>query len=165
MMPVDSVLDVKWSVIRMNDEASVPRLPATTTADGGRAHHVLVVDDEPAILEIFREMLADEGCRVTCLVAPPCPQEILRLAPDAIVLDLVFGGRKTGLDLLRVIRAQPGLLPVPIIVCTALFDPRLTATLAAFEAPISLLTKPFDLDDAVAVIRSALAPSVAGDSA
>ena len=60
--------------------------------------HVLVVDDEPAIVEIVRDYLVDAGFRVS---SARSGEEALRLVrsvvPDLIVLDLGLPG-VDGLD-------------------------------------------------------------------
>jgi CheY-like chemotaxis protein len=148
----------------MDERAPVLHSRATTTRDGTQPRHVLVVDDERVILDIFRELLADEGCDVTGLGSPPSCDEIVCLAPDAIILDLVFGGCVTGLGLLRALRGNPKTASIPIIVCTALANPGVATALAASETPVPVLPKPFDLDDAIAAIRMALDRSVTGCS-
>src|SRR5690348_1954087 len=59
--------------------------------------HVLVMDDTPALLDLFQELLEDEGYRVTvCQELLDLPQ-IRAVQPDAIIQDLRFaGGQETG---------------------------------------------------------------------
>ena len=81
--------------------------------------HVLVVDDEPAIVEIVRDYLVDAGFRVS---SARSGEEALRLVrsvvPDLIVLDLGLPG-VDGLTVARTIRQTSA---VPIIVLTARGD-------------------------------------------
>ena len=64
-------------------------------------NHVLVVDDEPAIVEIVRDYLVDAGFRVS---SARSGEEALRLVrsvlPDLVVLDLGLPG-VDGLDVAR----------------------------------------------------------------
>jgi DNA-binding response OmpR family regulator len=156
MIAADRVRDVGTCLPPRGEQTAVLRVSTVTSADRVRRRHVLVVDDEPAILNIFGEMLADEGCRVTGLASVPTPREIASLAPDAIVLDLVFDGRTSGLELLRELRRDAATAVIPIVVCTALTDPCIAVSLGELAVPTPVLTKPFDLDDAIAVIRLAL---------
>jgi two-component system alkaline phosphatase synthesis response regulator PhoP len=79
-------------------------------------HHVLVVDDEPAIVEIVRDYLADAGYRVsTARSGDEALRQIRSIRPDLIVLDLGLPGLD-GLDITRTIRASSR---VPIIMLTA----------------------------------------------
>lgn len=145
----------------LGDGPSLSRLPAPAgtkrkapaAADGARSGHVLIVDDEPAIVEVLREVLSDEGYQVTSHTAPPTPDEIGRLAPDVVVLDLVFGGRNVGLGLLNALRGHPPTAVIPIVVCTALIDPSVASALADLRPAVHLLRKPFDLDAVVTAVR------------
>lgn len=121
----------------------------------GRTRHVLVLDDEPAIVEILIEVLGDEGCRVTGFVAPPPVEEVARLAPDVIILDLVFGGHNSGLGYLAMLRSHPLTAAIPIVVCTALTDPEIVSALARLRPEVQVLTKPFDIDVVGGFVRSA----------
>jgi two-component system alkaline phosphatase synthesis response regulator PhoP len=77
---------------------------------------VLVVDDEPAIVEIVRDYLADAGYRVsTARSGDEALRQIRSIRPDLIVLDLGLPGLD-GLDVTRTIRASSR---VPIIMLTA----------------------------------------------
>jgi two-component system nitrogen regulation response regulator NtrX len=50
--------------------------------------HVLVIDDAPEILELLRELLEEEGFRVSTRADPPPDlDEIKALRPSLLVLD------------------------------------------------------------------------------
>ena len=81
--------------------------------------HVLVVDDEPAIVEIVRDYLSDAGYRVsTAHSGDEALSQVRSIRPDLIVLDLGLPGLD-GLDVARTIRQSLG---VPIIMLTARSD-------------------------------------------
>ena len=83
------------------------------------ANHVLVVDDEPAIVEIVRDYLADAGYRVsTAHSGEEALRQVRSIRPDLIVLDLGLPGLD-GLDVARAIRQSSR---VPIIMLTARAD-------------------------------------------
>jgi two-component system alkaline phosphatase synthesis response regulator PhoP len=83
------------------------------------ANHVLVVDDEPAIVEIVRDYLADAGYRVsTAHSGEEALRQVRSIRPDLIVLDLGLPGLD-GLDVARAIRQS---YRVPIIMLTARSD-------------------------------------------
>ena len=81
---------------------------------------ILVVDDEPHIVEIVRDYLKQAGYRV---LTAGDGQTALTLArhehPDLIVLDLMLPGGLDGLDVCRRLRQDPSLAEVPIIMLTA----------------------------------------------
>jgi two-component system alkaline phosphatase synthesis response regulator PhoP len=78
--------------------------------------HVLVVDDEPAIVDIVRDYLVDAGFRVSSARSGEDALRLVRsVVPDLIVLDLGLPG-VDGLDVARTVRQSSS---VPIIVLTA----------------------------------------------
>ncbi len=129
--------------------------PAVIGLDGYGCH-VLVLDDEPAIVDILSEVLADEGCRVTGFGSPPSIEEIAPLAPDLIFLDLVFGSQSSGLGFLTMLRSHPATAATPVVVCTALTDPATVSALAGLRPEVRVLTKPFDIDEVGGLVRSAV---------
>ncbi|MFO1023278.1 MAG: sigma-54 dependent transcriptional regulator [Planctomycetales bacterium] len=115
---------------------------------------LLIVDDEPAICWSFKEFLSDEGHQVATASSA---EEALKLAGtrkfDAVVLDV----RLPGIDGISAIaQLRKKIDDAPIIVITAFGDLE-TAVRAIAEGAFDYLTKPFDLDQAMAVIRRALA--------
>jgi two-component system nitrogen regulation response regulator GlnG len=126
--------------------------------------HVMIVDDEPSICWGFRELLTDEGYKVSVASSA---EEALELAdkavPDAVVLDVRLPGRD-GLSTIQDLRGRIG--TAPIIVITA-FGNLETAVRAMEEGAYDYLTKPFDLEQISEVLRRALRRSsaVAGPAA
>jgi DNA-binding response OmpR family regulator len=110
--------------------------------------HVIVMDDAQELLPIYEEVLAEGGFRVTLYAeVPENPAEILDLAPDLVILDLLVARQNHGMPFLRQFRASTGGLSVPVIVCSAAND-----MLRAFDEEIraldaSVLAKPFDIDE------------------
>lgn len=115
--------------------------------------HVLIVDDEPTICWGFRELLTDEGHRVS--VAPSAEDGLSVAAkdhPDAIVLDVRLPGQD-GISAIEHFRRIAG--GVPIVVMTA-FGNLETAVKAVQAGAYEYLTKPFELQQATDVLRRAL---------
>jgi len=113
---------------------------------------ILVVDDEPRIVQVVRDYLQHGGFAV--LVASDGPSA-LRTArtgrPDLIVLDLGLPGLD-GLDVARALRRDGD---VPIIMLTARSDE--TDKLVGLELGADdYITKPFSPKELVARIRSVL---------
>jgi len=81
--------------------------------------HVLVVDDEPAIVEIVRDYLTDAGYRVsTARSGDEALRHARSITPDLVVLDLGLPDGD-GLDVARTLQQSAG---VPIIMLTARTD-------------------------------------------
>jgi two-component system alkaline phosphatase synthesis response regulator PhoP len=113
---------------------------------------ILVVDDEPRIVQIVRDYLQHGGFAV--LVASDGPSA-LRAArtgrPDLVVLDLGLPGRD-GLDVARALRRDGD---VPIIMLTARSEE--SDKLVGLELGADdYITKPFSPKELVARIRSVL---------
>ncbi len=132
----------------------------TTTADhradqpspGGDAPaDVLVIDDDPAIVDLFISLLVcEEGLTVhgACSAAsalawtPPIP-------PAVVFLDLTVPGERAA-QTIRALRARPGWGRVPVVICSGIEKP---ATQARALGAVEYLAKPFDLDAVAALAR------------
>ena len=113
---------------------------------------VLVVEDEPKILEVVRDYLADAGFAVATATDGPSALRRARAAPpDLVVLDLGLPGLD-GLDVARELQRRS---PVPIIMLTARggeVDRVLGLELGADD----YLVKPFSPRELVARVRAVL---------
>jgi two-component system phosphate regulon response regulator PhoB len=126
---------------------------------------VLVVDDEPDLLELVRYNLEKEGFRVdTARDAEEGLAALRRATPAAIVLDLMLPG-SSGLEVLKRLRASPQTSGIPVII--------LTAKGAEADRVVGLelgaddyVVKPFSPRELVARVRAVLRRSKrAADSA
>jgi DNA-binding response OmpR family regulator len=116
----------------------------------GRA--VLVVDDEPKILEVVRDYLNDAGFSVTTAADGRSALDLARaVAPDLVVLDLGLPGMD-GLDVARELRRRS---VVPIIMLTARSD-ELDRVLGLELGADDYLVKPFSPRELVARVRAVL---------
>lgn len=80
---------------------------------------ILVVEDEPDILEMMRYNLEKAGHGVTCAMTGEAGVSAAKSArPDAILLDLMLPGMD-GLSVCRTLKADAGLHDVPIMMVTA----------------------------------------------
>jgi two-component system, OmpR family, alkaline phosphatase synthesis response regulator PhoP len=115
-------------------------------------NHVLVVDDEPAIVEIVRDYLTEGGYRVsTARSGDEALAQIRSIRPDLIVLDLGLPGLD-GLDVTRTVRRSSS---VPIIILTARSDE--TDRVVGLELGADdYLVKPFSPRELLARVRAVL---------
>ena len=111
---------------------------------------VLVVDDDPDILEIVTFFLRLHDVRVVTACDGVEALELLRKSDDVglVLLDLMMP-RMSGADVLREIRRDPALGATPIVVISGNRDCESTA--AALGANGWLL-KPVDIDDLKRVV-------------
>ena len=113
---------------------------------------VLVVDDEPRIVELARDYLEHAGFGVITAVDGPSALTAVRVRkPDVLVLDLGLPGMD-GLDVARAIRRDSTL---PIIMLTAR-DDELDRVLGLEIGADDYVTKPFSPRELVARIRAIL---------
>jgi DNA-binding response OmpR family regulator len=113
---------------------------------------VLVVDDEPRIVELARDYLEHAGFGVITAVDGPSALTAARIRkPDVLVLDLGLPGMD-GLDVARAIRRDS---MMPIIMLTAR-DDELDRVLGLEIGADDYVTKPFSPRELVARIRAIL---------
>jgi two-component system, OmpR family, alkaline phosphatase synthesis response regulator PhoP len=83
---------------------------------------VLIADDEPDILEILKYNLVQEGYEVfTAKDGDEAVERAKRTQPDLVVLDVMMP-KKTGVEVCRLLRAQPAFRETLIIFLTAVND-------------------------------------------
>jgi DNA-binding response OmpR family regulator len=113
---------------------------------------VLVVDDEPKIVDVVREYLEHAGFAVRTAGDGPAALERARaLAPDLVVLDLGLPGLD-GLDVARQLRRSSR---VPVIILTARGD-ELDRIIGLELGADDYLVKPFSPRELVARVRAVL---------
>jgi two-component system nitrogen regulation response regulator GlnG len=113
---------------------------------------VWLIDDDASIRWVLERALRNDGVTArTFESAEPALEALRGEAPDVLVTDIRMPGL-SGLDLLRRVReARPGL---PVIVMTAHAD--LGSAVASYEGgAFEYLPKPFDVDQAVDLVRRA----------
>jgi len=121
---------------------------------------VWIVDDDQAIRWVLEKALARAGISTrTFSQAPEVLRALASETPVALVSDIRMPGG-SGLDLLRQIKEQHPALPV--IVMTAFAD--LDSTVSAFQGgAFDYLAKPFDVNEAVALIQRAAKDTAAAE--
>ena len=125
------------------------------------ALRVWLVDDDASIRWVLERALRGDGMAPRAFAAAEGALEALRgETPDVLITDIRMPGA-SGLELLRRIRdARPAL---PVIVMTAYSD--LGSAVSAYEGgAFEYLAKPFDIDQAVALVRRAAGGPAAGTS-
>ncbi|HET7495578.1 MAG TPA: response regulator transcription factor [Candidatus Limnocylindrales bacterium] len=127
---------------------------------------ILVVDDEPRIVELARDYLEHAGFTVvTASDGPAALAAVRSRRPDLVVLDLGLPGLD-GLDVTKQIRGGLETTELPIVMLTAR-DDELDKLLGLELGADDYLTKPFSPRELVArvkaVLRRADRPVGAGD--
>lgn len=116
---------------------------------------ILTVDDDAVTCDLLCEVFTREGFGATfansgeaALVA------VARQRPDLLLSDIRMKTRLDGLSLLEIVRREyPG---VPVVLMTA-FGSIDTAVRAVKEGAFDYISKPFNIDELVTIVRRALA--------
>src|SRR5690242_4713012 len=108
---------------------------------------IVVIDEDTAILDMFCDVLADEGIdTVPCLHHADALACVRDTAPDAVILDVhrdVYGRAWSALAALH---ADAGLHAVPVLVCTVDKHAVEQHAAALRRDGDAVLMMPFDLD-------------------
>lgn len=132
------------------EQAPDPRFEATRNAT------IMIVDDEPIIVEILKSVLEDAGYRSFIETSDStCALELLAARkPDLVLLDVNMP-QVTGLDILNGIRADEALKHIPAIVLTGATDAA-TKLLALGLGATDVLGKPVDPSELALRVRNTL---------
>lgn len=114
---------------------------------------VLLIEDEPNIIEAIRFILSRDGWAVHAHSDGGSAFEAVQATrPDVVVLDVMLPGR-SGFDILRDIRATPETADVPVLMLTAKGqskDRELALSLGASR----FMTKPFSNAEVLDAVRA-----------
>lgn len=109
---------------------------------------VLIIDDDPLIVDFLTEVLEDEGYRVLTSVDGAALRMARETRPDVILLDVMMPAMD-GLEVSRRLREDPTTRNIPIVVMSA--HDRLN-TVAATMQVNDKLSKPFHFGDLSATV-------------
>lgn len=105
---------------------------------------VLVINDTEEILELFREILEEEGYDVVLSSYSTGQLETIAAAkPDLVILDLVFDREYVGWQTLQKMKMRRDLADIPAVVCTAEVKKAQEIEGYVLEQGVALLLKPF----------------------
>jgi DNA-binding response OmpR family regulator len=119
---------------------------------------ILVVNDTQEILELFRMLLEEEEGYDVVLSGFPIQQvkEIEHIKPDLIILDLVLGDEKTGMQMLQMLKMQRSTAAIPVLVCTAALQIVREQEGYLVSQGVHVVYKPFEIDDLMANVKQLL---------
>ncbi len=113
---------------------------------------VLLVEDEPNIIEAIRFILSRDGWRVdTHSDGATALEAVKRVSPDVMVLDVMLPG-KSGFDILRELRAAEATRSLPVLMLTAKGQGKDRDLALQFGAN-RFMTKPFSNDEVLDCLR------------
>lgn len=130
-----------------------PQRSDTSTLPTASPASIVVVDDDPNLVDALGDLLATEGYSVEGFTDPTVA--LTRLcrgpAPDLVLCDCIMP-RLTGPELCDALAAAG--IDAPVLLMTALADP----SFCVDTARVTVLNKPFQIDDLLAEIEASLRP-------
>ncbi|GHO59054.1 response regulator [Ktedonobacter robiniae] len=114
---------------------------------------VLVIDDDPDIVEVIQLLLEDAGYLVSNINQLPenanLAQICLQAQPDFIILDMLLSGQD-GRHLARHLKENQSTNHIPLMMISAHPQARSQALAAGAD---DFLAKPFDMDEMLAKVE------------
>jgi CheY-like chemotaxis protein len=128
---------------------------AQTPAAGGPVARVLIVDDDAMVRRLAVRALEPDGYVLSEAVnGREALEQMGAEMPDLVILDLLMP-ELGGMEVLRVLRANPRTVYVPVLILTSKIDEG--STRAGFDVGATdYLTKPFSLPQLAARVRACL---------
>lgn len=124
----------------------------------GQNKKILIVDDEPGVVEIVRVNLEWEGYDICEAFDGQEGWDIVRSEkPDLVILDIMMP-KMSGLELLERIKADPHISDMPVIILTVRAKDE-DVIQGLEQGAVKYLTKPFDPLNLVRVVRKILEES------
>lgn len=122
--------------------------------------HVLLIEDEPNIVEAIRFILSRDGWQVsTHGGGADAVEQVKALQPDVLVLDVMLPGQ-SGYDILGQLRAMEAFAALPVLMLTAKGQGRDRETAERFGAN-KFMSKPFSNAEILTAVRE-LGNSIGG---
>jgi CheY-like chemotaxis protein len=95
------------------------QVPASEAAQAQQIPKIFIVDDSPVLLKQFRVLVESWGYQVeTCSQALTAVDTMMQHQPAVVFLDINMPGT-SGFELIKLIRRQPQLSDVPLVLLTA----------------------------------------------
>lgn len=117
--------------------------------------YVLIVDDDPNVLNLLSSRLEMAGYRVT--TATDAWQQVIQaqgLKVGLIISDIQMPGSGTGVDAVKHLRSLPSISPrLPVIFITGMKREAALALIPPDDPYVRLVTKPIDFGQLRAVIK------------
>jgi len=128
--------------------------PANFVTQKNDTTNILVVDDQPDNLFLIEAILDDPNYMLTCLESGKAALDLVtQLSPDLILLDVMMP-EMDGYTVTRIIRDNPSLPYIPILLITAHDQSSVVEGLDA--GADDFIRKPFDVNELRARVRSLL---------
>ena len=111
------------------------------------AHPVLIVDDEPVILELLRDVLEEAGFEVLTASNGAAALYVIQRTPVALVLTDFMMPNVTGIELAQQLHTNPQTATIPLLLMSAALPQPVGDAFAA------VIHKPFAIENMVEIVR------------
>lgn len=119
------------------------------------AKKILIIDDDPDILELLDIVFQDSGYEVVLSRSCLEPDQIQVIHPDVLLLDVQIAGcKKTGAELCRQLKADRQTTELPVILFSAIEN---LLELAEESLADNYVNKPFSIDNLLKKVALQLA--------
>jgi DNA-binding response OmpR family regulator len=126
-----------------------------------QVNRILVVDDEPDVVDLVRTVLEIDGFAVeTHTEGEQALGRILEDPPDLMILDLMMPGLD-GWELLKLMRQDPAACRVPVVILSARSRPQDQID-SLQQGADAYLCKPFSPKELLRQVRQLLEPAESG---
>jgi DNA-binding response OmpR family regulator len=114
--------------------------------------HVLLIEDEPNIIEAIRFILSRDGWSVDVHSdGKTAVDAVRRRSPDLVILDVMLPNR-SGYDILRDLRGDPAFTTLPVLMLTARGQTQ-DREMAERLGVSRFMTKPFSNAEVLSSVR------------
>ncbi len=117
-----------------------------------RERHIVVAEDDPAVLEVLRLILEEGGYAVEAVADEMALRDFPNGRPDLLLLDIWMSGWD-GRNLCRELKSNAETRGIPILLCSANQDGERIAREAGADG---FIAKPFDMDTLLLTIAQHL---------
>lgn len=120
-------------------------------------HHILCINNSEEVLQLFRELLEEEGYRVTTQsYLEKDLDAICTLKPDLIVLDYMWEHEDSGWSLLQMLKMSPNTQVIPVLLCTGAVRRVQELQGHLLDMDVAVVLKPFNIEDLLQVVARQL---------
>jgi CheY-like chemotaxis protein len=118
----------------------------------GQPPHILCINHSPAILGLYRDLLEEDGFRVSTLLATDRDLDaVATLMPDAVLIDYMWTTSDDEWVFLTMMSMDPRTRHIPVILCTAAVKQAMEMEEHLATLGVRVVLKPFDI---AALVRS-----------
>lgn len=118
---------------------------------------ILTIEDDPAISELYHELLTDAGYQVQIMASKPLDvQSIERIQPDLVISDWGVVQQNLNWNFISAMHATPGTAVIPIVVCTAISLKANQLGERLNERKVKALEKPFDIEELLRLVENTM---------